>query len=201
MKHLKIKKSLNNRISNNILEQIEKSQLLEKDYNKNMLPYNNNIIIYLSKNKGNNIQKKKTLSFNLYLKKNNQKSQIYEINLREKLLNKGKINNDFKNPNCDNESFDNKLNKNNFFSPVNDYNLKKNIILPNITNKLKNSIPRGERNSENNLFLKGIHLDIPKIIDNDPNLNNEKNIKMKEYQKKILKSKSLISIRKVKTFN
>ena len=89
MKHLKIKKSLNNRISNNILEQIEKSQLLEKDYNKNMLPYNNNIIIYLSKNKGNNIQKKKTLSFNLYLKKNNQKSQIYEINLREKLLNKG----------------------------------------------------------------------------------------------------------------
>ena len=39
---------------------------------------------------------------------------------------------------------------------VHDYEIKKNIFLPNIKQRLKSSIPRYERNN-NNIFLKGEH--------------------------------------------
>ena len=192
MKNINVKKSLNNKILNdNLLEKIQKSHSYENNQGNNSKNKNNIIIFF----KQNSYQSNKNLlSFNLPSLNNKISVSTYEKskfndnkNIFSELELKNKIN--IKN-----------FSKKSFNHGINDYNLKKNIFLPNISYKLKNCPRRVDRNNESNhLYLQGFPLKIPKLINNQTNLNHARNIKLEDIKKKhLFKSKSLCLIKNIK---
>jgi hypothetical protein len=192
MKNINVKKSLNDKILNdNLLEKIQKSHFYEKNQGNN-LKNKNNIIVYFNQNSYHsnknllcinfpNLNNKNTISSDEKTKINDNKNFFSELELK----NNNNLNN-----------FSKKL----FYNRINDYNLKKNIFLPNISYKLKNCPRRVDRNNESNhLYLQGFPLKIPKLINNQTNLNHARNIKLEEIKKKhLFKSKSLCLIKNIK---
>jgi len=189
MKNINVKKSLNDKILNaNLLEKIQKSHSNEKKEGNN-LKNKNNIILYFKHNSYksnknllffnfNNYNHKSSVSTDEKIKINDNKNFFPDLELKK---------------NINMKNFSKKL----FSHRINDYNLKKNIFLPNISYKLKNCPRRADRNNESNkLYLQGFSLNIPKLVNNQSNLNNARNIKLEEMKKKhLFKSKSLYSIK------